>query len=129
MTPPLYNAETVKNGQFGPNGLSLIDYDDDQWMVELGLAKRVADNLAVSGTVGWDSGAGNPVTSLGPVEGYYSVGLGAKYDMTKNWSISAGGKYLWLGDAKGNIPNGDKVSTFEHNDGFALGVKLSYQDK
>lgn len=129
VTPPLYNAKTAERKEFGPNGLNLIDYDDDQWMVELGLAKRVADNLAISGTVGWDSGAGNPVTSLGPVEGYYSVGLGAKYDMTKNWSISAGGKYLWLGDAKGIIPNGDKVSTFEDNDGFALGVKLSYQDK
>lgn len=129
VTPPLYNKATVKSGDYGPNGLNLIDYDDDQWMVELGLAKRVADNLAVSGTVGWDSGAGNPVTSLGPVEGYYSVGLGAKYDMTKNWSISAGGKYLWIGDAKGIIPNGDHVSTFEDNDGFALGVRLSYQDK
>lgn len=129
VTPPLYNDATVKSGDYGPNGLNLIDYDDDQWMVELGLAKRVADNLAVSGTVGWDSGAGNPVTSLGPVEGYYSVGLGAKYDMTKNWSISAGGKYLWIGDAKGVIPNGDQVSTFEDNNGFALGVKLSYQDK
>ena len=126
VTPPLYNEATKTRY---PKGLDLINYDDDQWMVELGLAKRVADNLAISGTVGWDSGAGNPVTSLGPVEGYYSVGLGAKYDMTKNWSISAGGKYLWIGDAKGIIPNGDQVSTFEDNDGFALGVKLSYQDK
>lgn len=129
VTPPLYNDATVKSGDYGPNGLNLIDYDDDQWMVELGLAKRVADNLAVSGTVGWDSGAGNPVTSLGPVEGYYSVGLGAKYDMTKNWSIAAGGKYLWLGDAKGIIPNKDVVSKFDDNNGFALGVRLSYQDK
>lgn len=126
VTPPLYNKTSKEKY---PQGLDLINYDDDQWLVELGLAKRVADNLAISGTVGWDSGAGNPVTSLGPVEGYYSVGLGAKYDMTKNWSISAGGKYLWIGDAKGNIPNGAEVSTFEDNDGYALGIKLSYQDK
>ena len=89
----------------------------------------MADNLAVSGTVGWDSGAGNPVTSLGPIEGYYSVGLGAKYDFNKNWAVSAGGKYLMFGDAKGKIPNDNIVGNFEDNDGFALGVKLSYQDK
>jgi len=126
ITPPLYNEST--KARF-PKGLDLVSYDDDQWQVELGLAKRVADNLAVSGTVGWDSGAGNPVTSLGPIEGYYSVGLGAKYDITKNWAVSAGGKYLMFGDAKGQIPSGDIVSKFEDNDGFALGVKLSYQDK
>lgn len=126
VTPPLYNEATKTRY---PKGLNLIDYDDDQWMVELGLAKRVADNLAVSGTVGWDSGAGNPVTSLGPVEGYYSVGLGAKYNINKNWAVSAGGKYLWLGDADGIIPNGDDVSKFDDNNGFALGVRLSYQDK
>lgn len=127
ITPPLYNSTTTNKDYL--QGLNLVDYDDDQWQVELGLAKRVADNLAVSGTVGWDSGAGNPVTSLGPIEGYYSVGLGAKYDITKNWAVSAGGKYLMFGDAKGQIPSGDIVSKFEDNDGFALGVKLSYQDK
>lgn len=126
ITPPLYNSTTKK---VYPQGLDLVSYDDDQWQVELGLAKRVADNLAVSGTVGWDSGAGNPVTSLGPIEGYYSVGLGAKYDFNKNWAVSAGGKYLMFGDAKGKIPNGNIVSDFDDNDGFALGVKLSYQDK
>lgn len=127
ITPPLYNSTTTNKDYL--QGLNLVDYDDDQWQVELGLAKRVADNLAVSGTVGWDSGAGNPVTSLGPIEGYYSVGLGAKYDFNKNWAVSAGGKYLMFGDAKGQIPSGDIVSKFEDNDGFALGVKLSYQDK
>ncbi len=127
IKPPIYN--TASKLLAPPNGLNLVDYADDQWQVELGLAKRVADNLAVSGTVGWDSGAGDPVTSLGPIEGYYSVGLGAKYDFNKNWAVSAGGKYLMFGDAKGKIPNGDIVSDFDDNDGFALGVKLSYQDK
>ena len=118
IVPPLYNQASK---------LSLVSYDEDQWQVELGLAKRLAPKFAVSGTVGWDSGAGNPVTSLGPIEGYYSVGLGGKYDITENWAISAGGKYLWFGDAKGQIPTKTIVSDFESNDGFVLGVKVSYQ--
>ena len=120
IVPPLYNQAS---------NLSLVSYDEDQWLVELGLAKRVAPALAISGTVGWDSGAGNPVTSLGPIEGYYSAGLGAKYNVTENWAVSAGGKYLWFGDAQGQIPSKTVVSNFESNDGFALGLKVSYQAK
>ncbi|MUG32873.1 OmpP1/FadL family transporter [Psychrobacter sanguinis] len=120
IEPPRYSGATK---------LPLVNYSDDQWHVELGLGKKLADNFSVSGSIGWDSGAGDPTSSLGPVDGYYSVGLGAKYDMTKNWAISAGGKYLMLGDAKGSLPNGLIASDFQDNDGYAFGVKLSYQDK
>ena len=128
IVPSLYN-DVSKVATKDDKGLALVSYDEDQWQVELGLAKRLAPKFAVSGTVGWDSGAGNPVTSLGPIEGYYSVGLGGKYDITENWAVSAGGKYLWFGDADGQIPTKQVVSKFEDNDGFALGVKLSYQAK
>ena len=127
IVPPLYNE--VSKRSFGPDGLALVDYDDDQYQVEVGIAKRLAPALAVSGTVGWDSGAGNPTTSLGPVEGYYSVGLGAKYNVTPEWAVSAGGKYLWFGDAEGRLPSGKIVADFEDNDGFILGAKISYQAK
>ena len=125
ITPPLYNE--VSTNAARPDGLNLVEYDDDQWQVELGLAKRVAPALAISGTVGWDSGAGDPTTSLGPVDGYYSVGLGAKYNVTENWAVSAGGKYLWFGDAQGRLPTGKIVGDFQDNDGYIAGVKLSYQ--
>lgn len=127
LTPPLYNAVSQVSGRYGPDGLNLVEYKDDQWQVELGLAKRIAPALAISGTVGWDSGAGDPTTSLGPVEGYYSVGLGAKYNVTENWAVSAGGKYLWFGDAQGQLPSDKIVADFEDNDGFIAGVKVSYQ--
>lgn len=128
ITPPLYNAVSKNNELYEENGLNLVEYDDDQWQVEVGVAKRLAPALAVSGTVGWDSGAGDPTTSLGPIEGYYSVGLGAKYNVTENWAVSAGGKYLWFGDAKGQLPTEKIVGDFQDNDGYILGVKLSYQD-
>ena len=127
ITPPLYN-EVSKNPVSRPDGLNLVDYDDDQWQVELGMAKRLTPAFAVSGTVGWDSGAGDPTTSLGPIEGYYSAGLGAKYNVTPEWAVSAGGKYLWFGDAQGRLPTGKIVGDFDDNDGYIVGVKLSYQD-
>ncbi|GAA0312208.1 outer membrane protein transport protein [Psychrobacter aestuarii] len=128
IVPPLYN-QVSKRVTEDDKGLALVDYDKDQWLVELGLAKRVTPALAISGNIGWDSGAGNPTTSLGPVEGYYSAGLGAKYNLTENWAVSAGGKYLWFGDAQGQIPTDKIVSDFSDNDGYILGVKVSYQDK
>lgn len=129
ITPPLYNKVSVDSGLYGPDGLALVEYGEDQWQVELGLAKRLAPALAVSGTVGWDSGAGDPTTSLGPIDGYYSVGLGAKYNVTPEWAVSAGGKYLWFGDAKGQLPTKQVVGDFQDNDGYILGMKLSYQGK
>ena len=128
IVPSLYN-DVSKISTQDDKGLALVSYDDDQWQVELGLAKRLTPALAVSGNIGWDSGAGNPVTSLGPIEGYYSAGLGAKYNVTENWAISAGGKYLWFGDAKGVLPTGKIVADFEDNDGYVLGAKISYQSK
>ena len=125
IVPSLYTDAT--KGRF-PGGLALVDYDDDQWQVELGMAKRLTPAFAVSGTVGWDSGAGDPTTSLGPIEGYYSAGLGAKYNVTPEWAVSAGGKYLWFGDAQGRLPTGKIVGDFDDNDGYIVGVKLSYQD-
>ena len=128
ITPPLYN-EVSKRRTMDDKGLALVSYDDDQYLVELGLAKRLSPALAVSGNIGWDSGAGDPTTSLGPIDGYYSVGLGAKYNVTPEWAVSAGGKYLWFGDAEGQIPTKKIVSNFEDNDGYIVGVKLSYQAK
>ncbi len=129
ITPPLYNAVSKNNELYAKDGLKLVEYEDDQYQVEVGLAKRLSPALAVSGTVGWDSGAGDPTTSLGPIDGYYSVGLGAKYNVTENWAVSAGGKYLWFGDAQGQLPTGKIVGDFQDNDGFILGAKISYQAK
>ncbi len=128
ITPPKYNALTKLQTK-DDKGLPIASYSDDQWKVDLGLAKRLNDKLAVSGGIGWDSGAGNPTSSLGPVEGYYSAGLGAKYNITDNWAVSAGGKYLWFGDAEAELPSKELVGNFEDNDGFVAAIKLSYQEK
>jgi long-chain fatty acid transport protein len=135
IAPPLLNDNVVAatNGKAGAvviNKANLLQYSDDAYMVEVGLGKRLTPALAVSGSIGWDSGAGNPVSPLGPTEGYYSVGLGAKYNVTPAWSVSAGAKYLMLGDADGVLAaSGSKIGTFEDNDAYLFGMKLAYQAK
>lgn len=111
------------------SGLNLVDYSKDAWTAEVGLGKKLSPQLAISGAVGYDSGAGNPITSLGPVEGNWNVGLGAKYNLTPEWAISGGVKYLMFGDAKAKLPDGDIVGDFQDNDGWVYGLRLSYQKK
>lgn len=105
---------------------NLIDYSDDQWSVNLGLSRKFTEKWAGSATVGWDSGAGNPVTTLGPTEGYWSVGLGGQYSPAANYFIAAGVKYLWLGDAKAQT-GGNVVGSFEDNNALAYGMKIGYR--
>lgn len=126
IVPPFYNAYSKAAD---PDGLPLLSYDKDQWKVDVGLAKRFNEKLAGSLVIGYDSGAGNPVSSLGTIEGYYSVGGGVKYNVTPEWAVSVGGKYLKFGDATGALPNGSIVSRAEDNDGYIAGVKLSYQSQ
>lgn len=115
--------------QLYPDGLNLVSYDKDAWTAEVGLGKKLSPQLAISGAVGYDSGAGNPITSLGPVDGNWNVGLGAKYNLTPEWAISGGVKYLMFGDAKAKLPDGSIVGDFQDNDGWVYGVRLSYQKK
>lgn len=107
----------------------IVSYEKDQWSAEVGLGKKVSDKLSLAGNIGYDSGAGNPVSSLGPVNGYYSAGAGIKYSITPEWSVSLGGKYLKFGDAKAELPTKAIVGDFAGNDGFVAGLKVAYQGK
>lgn len=127
IRPPTYGDATARVNHGTP--LAIVSYDKDQWSAELGLGKKLSDKLSIAGNIGYDSGAGNPVSSLGPIKGYYSAGLGVKYNVTPEWSVSLGGKYLKFGDATAQLPNKDTVGKFEDNDGFIAGLKIAYHAK
>ncbi|MBE2572451.1 long-chain fatty acid transporter, partial [Acinetobacter baumannii] len=102
-----------------------------QWSVNAGVGRKLNDKWAGNVSVGWDSGAGNPVTTLGPTEGYWNVGLGVQYSPTPQTFIAGGVKYFWLGDAKaqtGAQAGSDQyVADFSDNDAIAYGLKLGYK--
>ena len=126
--PPVLEAATAKAKQLS-KGLPLVNYSDDQTAVELGIGKRLAPNLAISVSGLWDSGAGDPAPTLGPVNGYWGAGLAAKYNFNQKLAFSLGGRYMWFGDAKGSTPDGSIKGDFKDNTGYIVGMKLSYKSK
>ncbi|HEX5380892.1 OmpP1/FadL family transporter [Acinetobacter tibetensis] len=110
-----------------PNGFNLVDYSDDQWSANVGVGRKLTEQWAGNVSVGWDSGAGNPVTTLGPTEGYWNLGLGVQYSPTPATFIAGGVKYFWLGDADAQTGAHSAAGTFSDNDALAYGLKLGYR--
>lgn len=105
---------------------NLIDYTDDQYSATVGLGHKFNNKWSGTAAVGYDSGAGNPVTTLGPTEGYWSVGLGGQYSPAENYFIQAGVKYFWLGDAQAQT-GGSVKADFEDNHAIGYGMKIGYR--
>ena len=121
----------IVNNTGKKEGFDLVAYTDDQYSVTAGVGRKFNDLWAGNLSVGWDSGAGNPVTTLGPTEGYWNVGLGVQYSPAPNYFIAGGVKYFWLGDAKAQ--SGSQFETpayiaeFKNNDAIAYGLKIGYK--
>lgn len=122
VKPAALAAATAARGK----AQNLIDYSDDQWSANIGLSQKFNNKWAGTTSIGYDSGAGNPVTTLGPIEGYWSVGLGGQYSPAENYFIAAGVRYLWLGDAQAQT-GGTVVGSFEDNTAIAYGMKIGYR--
>ena len=110
----------------GSKGQDLISYSDDQYSATIGASHKFNSKWAATAAVGYDSGAGNPVTTLGPTEGYWSVGLGGQYSPAENYFIQAGVKYFWLGDATAQT-GGQAVGEFSNNYALGYGMKIGYR--
>lgn len=60
--------------------------------------------------------------NLGPTDGYTSIGLGMKYQVTEETAISGGLRYVWVGDATTSTIGGD----FSDNKAIGIGFKISH---
>lgn len=121
----------IVKGTGKKDGFDLVAYTDDQYSVSAGVGRKLNEQWAGNVSVGWDSGAGNPVTTLGPTEGYWNVGLGVQYSPAPNYFIAGGVKYFWLGDAKAQSASQFEtpayIAEFKNNDAIAYGLKIGYK--
>lgn len=124
-------AANAATAAAGGKGFDLVAYTDDQWSVNAGVGRKLNEQWAGNVSVGWDSGAGNPITTLGPTEGYWNLGVGVQFSPAANYFISGGVKYFWLGDAKAQSSaqfNTDSyLADFTDNHAIAYGMKIGYR--
>ena len=138
-----WSSFSIRPGQFGavsqdvgkfigkPNGFNLVEYGKDQYSATVGVGRKFNDQWAGNMSLGWDSGTGEYVTTLGPTKGNWNLGIGAQYSPTKNFYVGVGAKYFWLGDAKAQVASNVGSTTyqadFKDNNVVAVGVKVGYR--
>ncbi|MFZ2599786.1 OmpP1/FadL family transporter [Corynebacterium casei] len=138
-----WSSFSIRPGQFGavsqdlgkfigkPNGFNLVEYGKDQYSATVGVGRKFNEQWAGNMSLGWDSGTGEYVTTLGPTKGNWNLGIGAQYSPTKNFYVGVGAKYFWLGDAKAQVASNVGSTTyqadFKDNNAVAVGVKVGYR--
>ncbi|AVF08398.1 outer membrane protein transport protein [Acinetobacter baumannii] len=139
--PPQYGAlseilmKELTNGEY-IQGFKLDSYQNDQYSATLGIAHQFTEKWSTSTDVSWDSGTGNPASTMGPIKGSWSLGLGVQFNPAKNYFITGSLKYFWLGDTKtedgtyylpieGIKPYAEQEN-FKNNQAIAYGLKFGY---
>lgn len=103
-----------------PNSsLEYVGYTNDDYTVTVGVGRKFTDNLSLAATVGYERRKYQTTSTLGPTDGYWSLGLGGSYTMGDT-KISAGVRYVMIGDAittSGSVP-------FRGNHATAVGISI-----
>jgi len=132
-------SEAVTAMMLGNNGgYNLVEYYEDQYSINTGLARKFTDKWTGMLLAGWDSGVGSPIPSMGPVNGYWSAGLGFQYAPQSNYFIMGAVNYFGLDDVDivtGNyvVPGIEQVQPVEKvadfNSNYAVGymLKIGYR--
>lgn len=114
-----------------PKGFDLVKYADDQYAVTVGVGYKFNEKWSGNTNVAWDSGAGDPTTTLGPTNGYWGLGLGLQFSPTPQYFIAGGLKYLIIGDAEAQTAAmyGTKksIASFKDNHAWGYGLKVGYR--
>ena len=109
----------------------MIDYREDQWSGKIGLAHQWPSFGINSIELLWDSGTGNPASTLNPSDGYWGIGLGHLYKIQETWDIATGLYYLKFQKPEISLsepitPQIAGLSAVSDNSAWILGMKLGY---
>lgn len=112
---------------FYPPG-ALVSYSEDTITYTLGVARRLNENLAVLGSITYEPGGDGFSSNLGPTDGRFGVGLGARYT-SGPWELSGGVSYSWLNSAATQVSAGPPLisSSFEDNSTLGVGIRIGYR--
>ncbi|MGJ8757150.1 transporter [Acinetobacter sp. HC8-3S] len=131
-----YLTGLISEGSY-TGGFDLDSYQKDQWAATLGIGHQFTEKWSASTEVSWDSGTGNPASTLNPTKGSWGLGLGVQFNPGENYFIAGGFKYFWLGDVvtedgtyyipvAGIKPIAEQAD-FKDNSAIAYGLKIGYK--
>lgn len=131
-----YLTDLISEGSY-TGGFDLDSYQKDQWAATLGIGHQFTEKWSASTEVSWDSGTGNPASTLNPTKGSWGLGLGVQFNPAENYFIAGGIKYFWLGDViaedgtyyipvAGIKPIAEQAD-FKDNSAIAYGLKIGYK--
>ena len=131
-----YLTDLISKGSY-TGGFDLDSYQKDQWAATLGIGHQFTEKWSASTEVSWDSGTGNPASTLNPTKGSWGLGLGVQFNPAENYFIAGGIKYFWLGDVvaedgtyyipvAGIKPIAEQAD-FKDNSAIAYGLKIGYK--
>lgn len=111
VSPALYS---------GTLGEEVTGFDSDVISYQLGVGRRINDNLSVFARVGYEAANGDVASRLSPTDGKQSIGIGGSWTQD-NVKVTGGVEYVKLGDAV------DASGTvFSGNDAIGLGLSVEF---
>lgn len=112
---------------------NLIDYQKNQISGKFGIAHRLTDRWVSTSHISWDSGSGNPASTLNSSDGFWGVGLGILYNLKARSYIACGLSYLRFNPAETvqsqtNVLANQIRPTAEaqHNSAIAYGLRIAH---
>ena len=122
FAPATYKTITGTPGD--PNdGNSLQSYDEDTFAYSLGVGRRLSDAFSGAVSIGYEAAQGGFSGNLGPTDGNVSFGLGGTYT-TGDTKVTAGIRYIMLGDADTENPFAPTTVATEFRDNSAIGFGM-----
>lgn len=131
-----YLTGLISEGTY-TGGFDLDSYQKDQWMANVGIGYQFSEKWSASTEVSWDSGTGDPASTLNPTQGSWGLGVGVQFNPAPNYFIAGGIKYFWLGDVvaedgtyyipvAGIKPIAEQAD-FKDNNAIGYGLKIGYR--
>lgn len=103
----------------------LVDYDNATYTYSLGLGYQFSDEFSGAVTLGYETDEGEPVSNLGPTDGFWSIGVGGTYSLEKA-KISGGIRYTDIGDATVDGAGPNARADFSGNSAWSVGFQITY---
>ena len=102
-------------------GQKLVDLESDAITYNVGLGRRLSDELSIAGTITYEADSGGKVSALAPNNGTLQFGLGGTYRVNEMIEVAGGASYILPGDADIDTGDGGK---FQDNSAIGLGARV-----